>query len=251
MISPVYDVDGITLYAGDCLEVMPFLTSPVDAIVADLPYATTRNSWDRLIDPKLLWHCYHGLARPTSPVLLFGTGLFAARMTMSNEAEYRYDLVWDKEAVSGYLNAQRQPLRGHESILVFYGRQPAYDPQLVFTGRSSHSRGTKAERALNHYGDHVNTPVAGEDGWQHPRSILRYKRPKGRHPSQKPVDLVEWMIRSYTRPGDLVLDNVAGSGTTLVAARNAGRRAIGIELFPPYVEQTIARLESGAKGDRW
>lgn len=252
MIEPVFNDDGIELYHGRCEDVLPFLTTPVDAVVADLPYETTRNSWDRAIAPKILWHLYHQLARPTTPFLVFGSGKFTARMVVSNEDEFRYSLVWDKEAVSGHLNAKKQPLRSHEDIMVFYAKQPFYDPQMVYTGRSSHSRGKRTDRTINHYGDFVNTPVVEQDGYQYPRSILTFKRPKGgKHPTQKPVALIEWMIRSFTKPGDLVLDNVCGSATTLVAARNCGRRAVGIEMHEPYIEHCIERLQSGAEGDLW
>lgn len=255
MTAPVFDAGGISLFAGDCLDVMPRLTSPVALVCADLPYGTTRNMWDRPIDPKMLWHCYRGLIGPRTPVVLFGTGMFMARMMLSNEADFRYDLVWDKQAISNPLNAKIAPLRAHENILVFYGAKPHYEPQMVYTGRSSHSRGSKRERTVNHYGEFENTPVVEQDGYQYPRSILAFKRPKlpkGKgHPNQKPVALMEWLIRSFTKPGDLVLDNVAGVATTLVAARNADRRAIGIELQDEYVDKAVARLESGSEGDSW
>lgn len=254
-MNVAYDTDGITLYFGECESVMPALMCTVDAVMADLPYATTQNDWDKPIDPKILWHCYRSLTGERTPVLLFGSGIFTARTMMSNEAAWKYNLVWDKQATSGPLNAKRQPLRAHEDILVFYSKQPFYDPQMVYTGRSSHSRGTKIERTVNHYGQFENTPVAEQGGYQYPRSILAFKRPKlpkgEGHPTQKPVALMEWMIRSYTQPGDLILDNVAGSATTLIAARNCGRRAIGIEKHPPYVEKAVARLESGSERDRW
>ena len=251
--EPVYRQDGIELYHGDCLEIMPLLNQPCDAIIADPPYQTTRNTWDRIIDPKMLWFLYHGLMRPRTPVLMFASGIFTAKMAVSNADEWRYDLVWDKEAVTGHLNAKKQPLRAHENILVFYADAPFYDPQMVYTGRSSHSRGKKKERTVNHYGGFENTEVIDQEGFQYPRSILAFKRPKvkGGHPTQKPIALMEWIIRSFTRPGDLVLDNVCGAGTTLVAARNCGRRAIGIELHDPYVEIALARLQSGSEGDKW
>lgn len=252
MVPPVYDEGGITLYAGRCEDVMPFLVEPVDAIMADLPYQTTKNTWDRMIDPKILWHLYHGVMRPATPVLMFGSGTFTARMVMSNEAEYRYDLVWDKDAVTGFLNAKKQPLRAHENIMVFYRKPPFYESQMIFTGRKSHSRGKRVDRTVNHYGAFENTPVVDTDGFQHPRSILTFKRPKGgKHPTQKPVALMEWMIRSYTQPGDVILDNTAGSSSTLVAARNCGRRAIGIEMHDEHIENSLDRLRSGSEGDKW
>lgn len=251
----VFAGDGIELWHGDCLDVLPRLVEPVDLIAADLPYATTRNTWDRLIDPKILWHLYRGLMRPRTPAILFGSGIFTARMTVSNEAWFRYDLVWDKDAVSGFLNAKRQPLRCHENLLVFYDEAPLYDAQMVFTGKKSHSRGSRTDRTVNHYGQNFNTPVVDQEGYQYPRSILKFKRPKlpkgMGHPTQKPIELMEWIIRTYTRPGDVVLDNVCGSGTTLVAARNCGRRAIGIELDEAFAGMAAARLATGSEGDRW
>lgn len=256
MLTPVYNADGIELYHGACETILPLLTTPVDAIMADLPYATTRNTWDRMIDPKILWHLYRGLLRPRAPVLLFASGVFVGDMMSSNREAFRYDLIWDKEAVTGHLNSKKQPLRGHENILVFYDDAPFYDPQMVFTGRSSHSRGKRKDRTVNHYGGFSNTEVVEQEGYQYPRSILKCKRPKvkGGHPTQKPIKLLEWMIKSYTEPGTLILDNVSGSGSTLVAARNCGRRAIGIELGGPndsYIEMAVTRLESGSEGDKW
>lgn len=247
----VYAADGIELWAGDCLDVMPGLPQ-VDAILADLPYATTRNHWDRFIDPKLLWACYRRLMGPRTPVVLFGSGIFTHRMAVSAEDLWRYNLVWRKGHVTGHLNAKRQPLREHEDLLVYYQRQPTYNPQMVYTGRKAHSRGTTVDRVNNHWGHSTNTPVIDRDGYQYPRSVLEFTRPKGaRHATQKPVELMRWLIRTYTNPGDLILDNVAGSGTTLVAARAEGRRAIGIESHPPHVEMALERLESGSDGDHW
>lgn len=253
--EPVYDADGVTLYGGDCFTVMPFLREPVDMVLADPPYQTTRNTWDRALPNKMLWHEYRQLVRPRAAVVLFGTGVFSADLVLSNPGQYRYTLIWDRDAVSGYLNAKRQPLRCHEDLNVFYAQQPTYNPQMVFTGRRSHSRGKRTDRALNHYGAHANTEVVDQEGYQYPRTIVTIKRPKmpkgAGHPTQKPVELLRWLIRTYTNPGDLVLDNVCGSASTLVAARAEGRRAIGIEWHDPYIEMAAARLASGSEGDRW
>lgn len=254
-MDPVYDRDGVTLYHGDCLVVLHQLLVTVQLVLEDLPYGTTRMDWDRPIDNKLLWHALAGLCGPRTPVVAFGTGSFWAELVMSNRADYRYDLIWDKQAVTGHLNAKKQPLRAHENIAVFYRQQPAYQPQMVFTGRSSHSRGSRSERTVNQWGGFENTEVVDQDGFQYPRSIIQAKRPKlpkGKgHPSQKPVELLGTIVRSFTAPGDLVLDPVAGSGSTLVAARTAGRRAIGIEQDPEWVANIIERLDSGSEGDNW
>lgn len=276
--EPYYDDGQVTLFLADCLDLMPLLTCTVDMVLADLPFGTTRAHWDRPLDWKQLWHAYHGLTRPGAATVLFGSGGFTADAIVSNRREWRYNLVWAKVGTeehppceccgrthvertrhtTGQLNAKKQPLRQHEDLAVFYrcGRQPTYNPQLVYTGRTSHSRGSTVERTNNHYGDYVNTPLADQpDGWQHPSSVLEFPRPKppkGKgHPSQKPVALAEWAIRTWTDEGDLVLDNVCGSATTLVAARNTGRRAIGIELNEQFAERAAERLASGSTSDRW
>lgn len=252
---PFHDQDGIVAYHGDCFTVMPYLHQPVAMVLADLPFGTTRQDWDRPLDNKLLWHQYHALCGERTPIVLFGTGLFSASVMLSNPDEYAYTLIWDKDAVSGHLNAKRQPLRAHEDMLVFYRGQPTYHPQMVFTGRKSHSRGKTVERTVNHYGAFGNTEVVEQDGYQYPRSIVTFKRPKlpkgMGHPNQKPVDLMRWLIRTFTNPGDLVLDNVMGSGTTLIAARAEGRRAVGIEARDDYAEMAAGRLASSSEGDRW
>lgn len=250
--SPAYDHDGITLYHGDCLDLMGVLRTTVDAVLADLPYGTTRNQWDRVLPNKMLWHLYAGLCGPRTPIVLFGTGMFSMRLGLSNPERYKYSMVWAKDAVSGFLNAKKQPLREHEDLLVFYDKQCTYNPQMVYTGRKSHSRGKKVERTVNHYGHNVNTPVVDLDGYQYPRTILNFPRPKGaKHPTQKPVELMRWLIRTYTNPGDVILDNTCGVATTLVAARAEGRRAIGIDINPAYIDLAVERLRSGADTDRW
>ncbi|MGH8994899.1 MAG: DNA methyltransferase [Acidimicrobiales bacterium] len=145
-------------------------------------------------------------------------------------------------AVSGFLNAKKQPLRSYEDIHVFYGAQPTYHPQMVATGRKSHSRGRRVDRTVNHYGAFADTPVADTDE-QYPRSILSLPRPKeGLHPTQKPVDLCRWLVRTFTDRGQLVLDPTCGSATTLVAAKAEGRRAVRIEATEAYCEVAAKRL---------
>jgi site-specific DNA-methyltransferase (adenine-specific)/modification methylase len=244
--EPRYADAWTTLYHGRCEDILGQLApSSVGLVVADLPYGSTRNDWDKEIDPKLLWHYFHEVCTERSAQVLFGSGLFSAKTIMSNPAEYRFSLVWDKQAISGHLNAKRQPLRAHEDIHVFYRAQPPYHPQMV-AGRRAHSRGRSVERTTNHWGAHVNTPARDSD-LQYPRSILRFPRPKeGLHPSQKPVDLLAWLIRTWSDPGAVVLDATCGSGSTLVAARAEGRFSIGIEADERYCEVAARRLASAA-----
>lgn len=249
-MTPYYSDGLVDLYLGDCLDLMGSLAPrSFSMVLADLPYGTTRNTWDRELPNKLLWHHYHNLVPERAAVVLFGTGTFGARLIVENMAEYRYSLVWDKVAVTGFLNAKKQPLRAHEDLHVFYGAAPTYHPQMVYTGRRSHSRGKRVDRTLNHYGAFVNTETVEQEGYQYPRSILTFPRPKKAfHPTQKPVELCEWLIRSFTNPNDIVLDNVAGSATTLVAARNCGRRAVGIENHEPFAERAALRLQDSSPG---
>lgn len=259
-MNVLHDADGIRLVQGDCLLDMHYITEPVDMVLADLPYGTTRNHWDRELPNDKLWVGYHSVCGPRTPLVIFGQGSFSARMMVQNLPEYRYSMIWAKRDengadVSGFLNAKIQPMRIHEDLLVFYQKQPTYNPQMVYTGRKSHSRGTTAERKLNHYGHNVNTPVVEQEGYQYPQTVLDFRRPKlpkgFGHPSQKPVELLRWLIRTYTNPGDLILDNVCGSASSLVAARAEGRRAIGIEIEPRFAEMAAARLASGSEEDRW
>lgn len=262
MIEPYYASDDVTLYHGDCLDLMGQLDGlPADMVLADLPYGTTRNQWDRELPNKLLWAAYDEVVGDRTPIVLFSSGSFGARLIVSNIERYRYSLVWQKLSVSGFLNAKRQPLRSHEDLHVFYGRQPTYNPQMEDVGRRSHSRGRRRDRTVHHYGLFENTEVPEDQPGQYPRSVLRspnevepidgsvltFQRPKldrGKgHPTQKPVDLCRYLIRTYTNPGDLVLDNVCGSGTTLVAARAEGRRAIGIDIEEKWCELAASRLE--------
>jgi DNA modification methylase len=243
-MTPYFTHYDITLYHDDCLSLMPLLGQTFDMVLADPPYGTTRNHWDRELPNKLLWASYDLVTTARTPVVLFASGSFGARLIVDNLSRYRYTLIWEKQSVTGFLNAKRQPLRSHEDIVVFYAKQPVYNPQMVMTGKKSHSRGKRVDRTVNHYGAFNNTEVPAEQQGQYPRSVLSYPRPKeGLHPNQKPLDLCRWLIRTYTNPGDIVLDNTAGSCTTLLAAALEGRRAVGIETHEEYCETAASRLQ--------
>ena len=210
----------------------------VDMILCDLPYGqTARNKWDVVIPFDNLWSQYERLIKPNGAIILFANGMFTADLLQSNRSLWRYNLVWEKTTPTGFLNANRMPLRKHEDICVFYKSQPTYHPQKT----SGHPR--KVSTALHkrnskettNYGEHgLHTYDSTE---RFPTSILCFKTDKQKsalHPTQKPVALLEYLINTYTNGNDLVLDNCMGSGSTGVAALNLNRKFIGIELDTTY-----------------
>ena len=223
---------------GDCLEWMPTIRAgSVDMILADLPYGRTRHSKDVPIPFAPLWEQYRRVIKPNGCIALFADGLFMAELMLSNPKWWRYNLVWDKHLITGFLNANRQPLRRHEEVCIFYGSPPTYNPQKV-KGEMNHSKG-KAQGTpigVNNYGEYYsvdNRDVLGD--MKHPTSILSFPKTHpsvAAHRTEKPVALLEWLIRSYTNPGEVVLDNVMGSGSTGVACVNTGRSFIGIDNDP-------------------
>jgi site-specific DNA-methyltransferase (adenine-specific) len=238
------------LYLGDCTSVLPSLPDrSIDMVLCDLPYGVTRNKWDSVIPLDWLWGQYRRLVKPNAAVVLFGQDKFSARLMLSNEKWHRYNLVWEKDRVSGFLNAKRMPLRSHEDILVFYEELPIYHPQMT-EGKPSHAMGTKflAGRTNNNYGDFRPQAVDSKTNQKFPRSVLRFPRPHPPiHPTQKPVELLSWLIRTYTNPGQVVLDNTMGVGSTCLASHQEGRGFVGIELDPGYFGKAVERLnQAGA-----
>ena len=231
---------------GDCLEVMKDIPDKsVDMILADLPYGTTACKWDTRIPFEPLWEQYKRIIKDNGAIVLTASQPFTSALVMSNIKMFKYDLIWDKQLTSGFLNANRMPLRSHEDILVFYSKQPTYNPQKV-KGKKNHSKGKMTSETNNDYGKYGkidNTEILGD--MKHPRSIISFEKPhpsKSIHPTQKPVALFEYLIKTYTNEGDLVLDNCAGSGTTGVACKKTGRNFIGIEISPKYCKIAQERL---------
>ena len=229
----------------------------IDMILCDLPYGvTTKNKWDNVIPFEPLWKEYMRIIKEHGTIVLFGQDKFTAECMLSNKKMHRYNLIWDKVLTSGFLNANRMPLREHEDIMVFYSKLPTYNPQKV-KGNPCHSRGkivgslNDAHVQNNNYHDFkcVNT----EGNMKYPTSILRFPKPhpsKSVHPTQKPVELLEYLIKTYTNPGDLVLDNCMGSGSTGVACVKTGRDFIGIEIDNKYFEIAKGRIENEQKKNR-
>ena len=243
-------MDGIQLYNGDCIEVMKGIPSgSVDMVLCDLPYGTTQNKWDSVIPFDALWAEYNRVAKENAAFVLFAQGLFYVDLVQSNRANFRYDIVWDKILKSGFLNANVMPLRVHEQIAVFYREKPVYNPQMV-KGNPNHSKGTaifEKEATNNNYGKYTTVESDTTDGMKYPSSILTFQKPhpsKSQHPTQKPVGLLEYLIRTYTNDGDTVLDNTMGSGSAGVACINTGRNFIGIELDTDYFKLAESRINS-------
>lgn len=247
-------MDRIALYQGDCLELMKDIPShSVDMILCDLPYGgVTKNKWDSALPLDRLWEAYKRITKPNAAIVLFADGMFEANLMLSNPKMWRYNLVWDKVLITGFLNANRMPLRSHEEICIFYDKQPTYHPQKT-VGEKNHSCGTKVlnGRENNNYGDFNFVDNAEQLGcMKHPRSIIRFQKPhpsKTVHPTQKPVGLCEYLIKTYTDENQLVLDNCMGSGTTGVACVNTSRRFIGIEQDSSYFAKARDRINDAQK----
>lgn len=239
------------LILGDCLDAMDALIKDgvtVDFVLTDLPYGITANKEDVPIPLAELWPRYNKLLKPDGAVALFAQGLFYVDLVNSNRANFRYDLVWDKVLSSGFLNAKRMPLRTHEQIAVFYRKMPVYNPQFT-VGKPLHGRGTayKTKAAVNqNYGDFGVVPDVRKGQTQkYPVSILKFPKPHPaatKHPTEKSVECCEWLIRTYTNPGETVLDSCMGCGTTGVAARQCGRDFIGIEIDEKYFQIASERI---------
>lgn len=245
--------DQVVLWHGDCLEKMKDIPDKsVDLVLCDLPYGVTQNEKDVCIPFKPLWKEYGRIAKENAAILLFGQGSFYVDLVNSNRKHFRYDLIWNKGLPTGFLNARRMPLRQHEQIAVFYRKLPTYNPQFSL-GKPSHSRGVaykyKAPRNQN-YGEFRAVDDEQEYGTQkYPISILEHQKPHpsiAKHRTEKPVDLLKWLIRTYTNERDLVLDNCMGSGSTGEACVSTNRRFIGIEMDPHYFEIAQNRINEAA-----
>lgn len=235
------------LLQGDCLELMKDIPDgSIDMILCDLPYGTTKNKWDSVIDLGQMWNQYKRIIKPNGCIALFAQNPFGAELICSNRKMFRYELIWEKTPCTGFLNANRMPLRAHENILVFYKKLPTYNPQME-KGKL-HGRGGYG-RLTSNYGNFDTTKRINADEY-YPRDIMRFRAEncfggsRSRlHPTQKPVPLLEYLIKTYTDPGQVVLDNCMGSGSTGVACVNTGRDFIGIELDPGYFETAKNRIE--------
>lgn len=225
-------VEQFRLYCGDCLEVMKSIPDgSVDLILCDLPYGVTQNKADIVIPFAPLWEQYERVIKPNGAIVLFSQGVFYVDLVNSNRKLFKYDLIWDKQLLSGFLNANRMPLRQHEQIAVFGKGKITYNPQMT-VGEKNHSKGKPKKNANNNYGEY-DFVESKEDGLKYPTSILTFSKPhpsKAKHRTEKPVSLLEWIIKTYSNENEIVLDNCMGSGSTGVACKHTNRRFIGIEI---------------------
>ena len=244
----------IDLIHGDCLQVMKEIPDKsIDMILCDLPYGVTQNKKDIALPFDKLWEHYNRILKENGCIALFGQGLFYVDLVNSNRKMFRYDLVWDKVLTSGFLNANKMPLRQHEQIAIFYKKLPTYNPQFT-QGNPLHSKGKSyknKEHKNQNYGkfDNTNDLRAGSTE-KYPTSILTFSKPHpsiAKHSTEKSVECLEWLIETYTNKGDTVLDNCMGSCTTGVACVNTDRNFIGIELDKKYFEIAKERIENQLK----
>lgn len=246
-----YNSNDIQLWHGDCLELMNGISDKsVDAVICDLPYEVLNKcnkhaQWDRMIPLDKLWEQYNRVIKDNGAIILFGQGMFTAQLMMSNPKIWRYNLIWKKgNRSTGFLNANRMPLRCHEDIVVFYKSLPTYNPQM-FKGKPNHTRNVHSSVKNNRcYGDMSQLPTKITE-WKYPISVIDIdKEHKDQfHPTQKPVSLIEWLIKTYSNNGELILDNTMGSGTTAVACVNTNRKFIGMELDDKYFYIACKRVE--------
>lgn len=248
-LVPYYNSKGITLYSAKYEEVLPKLKAGTfDALITDPPYGNTLLKWDKTISWPFFWSEAQRLCKPKSPIVIFSVGKFTNQLINTNSRYFRYELIWEKTLPVGFLSANQRPLRSHENILIFsyLFRGSTYNPQMV-EGKP-HDLG-KRNHIPKHYAPASPTTklVHRATNLYHPRSILRFKNRNGKslHPTQKPLDLMRWLIRTYTNRNDRIIEPFAGSGSTLVAAALDGRTAIGVEQSEEYCEIIARRLEAG------
>lgn len=227
---------------GDCLQLMKQIPDKsIDMILCDLPYGTTRNKWDSIINFDVLWSEYKRITKDNAAIVLFCDGMFTSKLLASNQAMWRYNLVWDKQRGCDFLNANVKPLKSHEDIAVFYKKKPVYNKQMW---HSAPYKRTKNGSLSNNYGDRKEAWSESPDGARNPLSILSFARDSSRfHPTQKPVALLEYLIKTYTNEGEVVFDSCIGSGSTCVAAVNTNRHYIGFELDEKYFDVACKRLD--------
>ena len=236
------------LYNGDCLEIMDKLIEEgvkIDCVITDLPYGTTACKWDNIIPFEPMWEKMNKLIKSNGAIILFGSEPFSTKLRASNLKEYRYDLIWEKNNAGNFQLARKQFLKYHENVSIFYKKQPTYNPQGLVKLDTPKVQSNKGKAGkLGHLASEKKRETYRQEYTNYPKSILRFNRPvRPLHPTQKPVDLLEYLIKTYTNENETVLDFTMGSGSTGVACMNTNRKFIGIELDNNYFDIASKRIE--------
>ncbi len=227
----------IDLRLGNCLEVMKTIPSgSIDAIITDTPYGTTACKWDSVIDFDLMWEQLNRIIKPNGAIVLFGSEPFSSALRMSNIKNYKYDWIWRKSNVMGFLNAKKRPLKEVENVMVFNSK--IYNPQGLEINTKGKNRRGKQTEVTGKY-----NAVNFSEFTNYPRTIQYFKNERGLHPTQKPIALMEYLIKTYTNENETVLDFTMGSGSTMIACQNLNRNGIGIEMDEGYFEIASKRIE--------
>jgi len=247
-----------TIIQGDCLEEMKKLPDGcIDMILCDLPYGTTACKWDHVIPFEPLWKEYKRLIKDHGAIVLTASQPFTSALVMSNPGMFKCEWIWEKDNACNFVQARNHPMKYHENIIVFGKDKIAFNPIMVDAGKPFNIGG-KGDKSPGFLPNKLDNTGSIRSNMRYPKSVIYYPKPKHNsdegslHPTQKPVALFEYLIKTYTNEGDLVLDNCIGSGTTAVAAKRTGRHFIGIELSPEYCEIARKRVAAvPARLDRW
>lgn len=253
-MNEIYRAKGIKLIKGDCLEIMKSIPrGKVDMILCDLPYGITACKWDAVIPFEPLWEQYERVIKDNGAIVLFGSQPFTSALVMSNPKLFKYELIWKKNVPTGFFNAKKRQMKIHENILIFYKKQPTYNPQMIKRTEEEYKKSLRINDSECNNPEIYNAgrkklirKTAEEQWYKNPTTICEISKNRKLdtklHPTQKPVALLEYLIKTYTNEGELVLDNCMGSGSTGVAAINTNRKFIGIEIEQNYFDIAKNRI---------
>ena len=236
-------VSGSTFVNADCFDVFPFIEDKsIDAIICDLPYGTTQNKWDSILPLEKLWEQYKRILKPRGVVILTGSEPFTSLLITSNLKDFKYNWIWKKSKATGFFDAKKRPLNDYETISVFYSKLPTYNPQMT-VAEKNYKRGFVKRKKSDCYGEEKDF-VQIDIGLRYPKRIIEIGNADTRdieHSTQKPIELMEYLVKTYTNEGDIVLDNCMGSGTTNIACIKLNRKSIGIEKEKQYYDVAVRR----------
>ena len=241
---------NIDLRLGDCLEVMKTINDKsIDAIICDLPYGTTNIDWDNIIPMDKLWEQYDRILKDNGVIVLFGSEPFSSMVRTSNLKNYKYDWKWEKAKATLHTLCKKRPMKSDEDIMVFYKQQPTYNPQMTIGAKYKGRNNTKSHKELKGEWLIGQGSRSNNEGTRYPRTNIYFanENKAGQHPTQKPLELLEYLVKTYTNEGDMVLDNTMGSGSTMVACVGTKRNGIGIEMDENYFNIAKKRVEEKIK----